>query len=162
MLIKTDELNKTRKITISAMVMALYVVIMLLTQSFAFVEYQVRVATALYAMSYLLPFLVIPLGLSNMLSNLAMGGMGLPDILGGLAVGLITAGLCWLVRRMKWRPWLCAVPIILIPGLGVALWLAPILGLPYWVMAANLLIGQIVPGVLGAVIAKTLEGRVIK
>ena len=40
-------LTKTQKLTISALCMALYLVVMMCTQSFAFGQYQVRIATAL-------------------------------------------------------------------------------------------------------------------
>lgn len=162
MIVRTNELGKTQKITISAMVMALYVVIMYFTQSFAFGEYQIRIATALYSLSCLLPFLVLPLGMSNLISNMVMGGMGLPDILGGFAVGIVTAGLCWLIGKYNMKPWLVAIPIILVPGLGVAIWLSAILGIPYFVMAGQLLLGQIVPGILGAVITTTMKGRLFQ
>ena len=42
-------LTKTQKLTISALCMASYLVVMMCTQSFAFGQYQVRIATALYA-----------------------------------------------------------------------------------------------------------------
>ena len=66
-------LSKTQKLCFSGAVMAIYIVLMLLTQSFAFGQYQVRIATAVYAVAYLFPFLVVPLGLANLLSNLLMG-----------------------------------------------------------------------------------------
>ena len=52
-----NTMTKTRKITISAIVIALYVVIMVITQSFAFGAIQVRLATSLYSLSYIFPFL---------------------------------------------------------------------------------------------------------
>lgn len=151
--------EKLQKLTISAVVMAIYVVVMYLTQSFSFGAYQVRLATALYALSYLLPYLVFPLALSNMLSNILMGGLGVFDIVGGFAVGLLTAGCCYLLRRLRAPFWLTAFPVILIPGLGVACWLAPLLGLPYWLMACNLLVGQLIPGLLGTVLSRALKGK---
>ena len=39
-------LSKTQKLCFSGAVMAIYIVLMLLTQSFAFGQYQVRIATA--------------------------------------------------------------------------------------------------------------------
>ena len=59
---------------------------------------------------------LLPLGLANMVSNLVMGGMGLPDILGGFAVGILTALCCYLMRRKGWNPLLVAILVILIPG----------------------------------------------
>lgn len=49
-------LSKTRKLTISALCIALYVVIMIYTQSFAFGQYQIRIATSLYGLSAIFPF----------------------------------------------------------------------------------------------------------
>ena len=160
--IDLNKQSKTQKLTISAMVLALYVVIMWLTQSFSFGAYQIRLATALYSLSYLFPFLVMPLGLANMVSNLILGGFGLPDILGGLAVGIVTAFLNYLIRRKNWSPLLVSIPIILVPGLGVAVWLSGILNISYWAMAASLLIGQLLPGILGAVLVISLKGRLVK
>ena len=92
------KMTKTQKLAFSAMVMALYIVMMYVTQSFAFGQYQVRIATALYATAYLFPFLVLPLGLSNLLSNVIMGGLGVFDIVGGGLVGL-AAWYCYLRKK---------------------------------------------------------------
>ena len=149
-------LNATRKITVSGMVMALYIVLMYLTQSFAFGQYQVRIATALYALSYLFPFLVLPLGLSNLLANMLMGGLGFFDIVGGGLVGLMTAGCCALLGRRHRSAWWTALPIALIPALGVACWLAPLLNVPYLALAASLLVGQTISGIVGAALTRAL------
>ena len=87
------ELTMTRKMTLSALTMALYAAVMMGTQSFAFGRYQVRIATSLYALSGIFPFLTVPLGFANFLSNVLMGGLGPLDMIGGMAVGLLTAGL---------------------------------------------------------------------
>ena len=68
--------TKTQKLTFSAMYIAMYIVIMALTQSFAFGQYQIRIATTLYALAYFNPFLIIPAGLANLMSNLFFGGLG--------------------------------------------------------------------------------------
>ena len=60
-----ENMSKIQKLTVSAMVMALYVVVLYFTQSFSFGAYQIRIATALYALAYLFPFLVLPLGFAN-------------------------------------------------------------------------------------------------
>lgn len=151
------KMTKTQKLAFSAMVMALYIVMMYVTQSFAFGQYQVRIATALYATAYLFPFLVLPLGLSNLLSNVIMGGLGVFDIVGGGLVGLLTAGLCVLIRRYRLNEWLLALPVALVPALGVATWLSYLLGVPYWVMAGSLLVGQAICGVAGVLLVKGLK-----
>lgn len=64
-----ENMSKVQKLTVSAMVMALYVVVLYFTQSFSFGAYQIRIATALYALAYLFPFLVLPLGFANFIAN---------------------------------------------------------------------------------------------
>ena len=151
------DLGKTQKITLSGAVMAVYIVVMYFTQSFAFGQYQVRIATAIYGLAYLFPFLVVPLGLSNMLSNLLMGGLGFYDIFGGCAVGLLTAGICALIGRRGLSPWLTALPVALVPALRVSLWLSKLLGVPYAAMAASLLVGQTISGIASAFLVKEFK-----
>lgn len=139
------------------MVMALYIGIMYATQSFAFGQYQVRIATALYSVAYLFPFLVLPLGLANALSNLLMGGLGFMDIAGGAIVGLLTSGCAAAIGRCQGSVWLTAIPIALIPALGASAWLAYLLNMPYWALAASLLVGQAICGAAGASLANALS-----
>ena len=137
-----------KKLCVSAIVIALYIAIMFASQSFAFGAYQMRVATSLYSMSYILPFLIIPLAMANSLGNL-LGGLGIWDIIGGFGVGIITSGAIFLIRRLK-LPKLLIIPVLIFgPGLIVPVWLAPILGVPYYLLALNLCVGQILPAVLG-------------
>lgn len=77
-----ENMSKVQKLTVSAMVMALYVVVLYFTQSFSFGAYQIRIATALYALAYLFPFLVLPLGFANFIANFLFGGLGLLDWFG--------------------------------------------------------------------------------
>ena len=150
-------LSKTQKLTVSGVVMALYIVVMYFTQSFAFGQYQVRVATAIYGTAYLFPFLVVPLGLSNLIANMVMGGLGVFDIVGGGIVGLLTAGCCALLGRRRITPWTVALSIALIPALGVSLWLSGLIGVPYWALAGSLLVGQAIAGVVGAILVNALK-----
>ena len=150
------KINSTKKLTISAMVIALYVIIMYVTESFAFGAVQVRIATALYSLSYFFPFLVLPLGLANLLSNI-LGGMGMVDMLGGCGVGIITSFCVYMVRKAKLPFFLVAVPIVLGPGLIVPVWLTSFTGVPYPALAVSLCLGQVAPAILGAAAIKVLE-----
>ncbi len=150
------KINSTKKLTISAMVIALYVIIMYVTESFAFGAVQVRIATALYSLSYFFPFLVLPLGLANLLSNI-LGGMGMVDMLGGCGVGIITSFCVYMVRKAKLPFFLVAVPIVLGPGLIVPVWLTSFTGVPYPALAVSLCLGQVAPAILGAAAVKVLE-----
>nr|WP_252896179.1 QueT transporter family protein [Veillonella rogosae] len=60
------------------MVVALYIVVLYLTQSVSFGAYQIRIATSLYALAYAFPFLVIPMGIGNLISNFLFGGSWYP------------------------------------------------------------------------------------
>ena len=155
------EFSKTKKITISALCMALYIVLMLCTQSFAFGQYQIRIATAVYALNWIFPFLVVPLGLANFLSNSMMGGLGPLDMFGGAFVGFLTGQIIvWL--KTKGTPYFTiAFPIIFVPGLLVPVWLSVLLDIPYAVLAPSLLIGQVLPAIVGAVLVAALEKKEI-
>jgi len=57
--------------------------------------------------------------------------------------------------RLGYNTKLIFLPIFFI-GLIVSIWLAPILQLPYYVLAINISIGQIIPGILGVIIVDSL------
>ena len=80
-------------------------------------------------------------------------------MVGGILVGLLTSGAIAAFRRSPRAPWIAAVAITLIPGLGVPLWLSYLLHLPYFVLAASLLIGQAVAGVFGGLLLAALQKR---
>ena len=149
-------MSRVQKLTFSAMVIALYVTVLYFTQSFSFGAYQIRIATALYALSYLFPFLIIPLGLANFIANMLFGGLGLLDMIGGCMVGIVTASLITGIRTLHLNRWLILIPIVLVPGLGVPLWLSYLLKLPYLPLAASLCIGQVIPAVCGVLLVKAL------
>ena len=111
------KINSTKRLTLSALVIALYVVIMFCTQSFAFGQFQIRIATTIYSLSYIFPFLVLPLGIANIISNTIMGGLGVLDMLGGGLVGITTSFLIVLIRKYKLNINLAAIPIIFVPSL---------------------------------------------
>jgi uncharacterized membrane protein len=152
--------SNVKKLVISSLVIAMYVVIMYFTQSFAFGQYQIRIATSLYALSGIFPFLIVPMGIANLLSNTMMGGLGPLDMFGGAVVGMVTSGLVYLFRRYKLNDWFMALPIILIPGLIVPAWLSVLIHVPYKFLAVSLLIGQIIPAFVGVLLVKQLKKAV--
>ncbi|AEF16812.1 protein of unknown function DUF988 [Thermoanaerobacterium xylanolyticum LX-11] len=149
----------TQKLTISGLVIALYLVVMYFTQNFAFGQYQIRIATSIYALSAIFPFLVLPMGLSNMLSNILMGGLGLPDMIGGFFVGILTSYAVYLVRKYRLNDWFISIPIILFPGLIVPIWLSVLLKIPYHILAISITVGQIIPGIVGVLLVKQLKNK---
>ena len=141
------------------MVAAAYIAVMYVTQGFAFLQFQMRVATALYALAYLFPFLVVPLALANSLANLLMGGLGFFDIVGGFLVGIVTAGGTALLRRGGLPMWLVVVPIALGPALIVPLWLSSLIGVPYWTLVLSITPPQAACGVIGYILIQALSRR---
>ncbi len=152
-------MNSTKKLTISAMVVAAYIVLLYLTQSVSFGAYQIRIATSLYALAYAFPFLMVPMGVANLISNLLFGGLGPIDMIGGFLVGIGTTGLIVLIRKYNLSIWWVALSIILVPALGVSLWLSYLLHIPYSALVVNLAIGQTVPAVVGTILVRTLVRR---
>ncbi len=151
---------KTKRLVFCALVIALYIAVMALTQSFSFGAYQIRLGTALYALAYLFPYLVLPLGMANGLSNLLFGGLGIVDVIGGFLIGLMTAGLVALLKKKRGQSYWIVPVITFVPGLGVPLYLSRLLRLPYVLLAFNLCIGQFVCGLCGFALVKSLESRV--
>lgn len=152
-------MSSTKKLTISAMVVALYIVVLYLTQSVSFGAYQIRIATSLYALAYAFPFLMVPMGVANLISNLLFGGLGPLDMFGGFTVGVITTGLIVLIRKYEMNTWWIVLPIIFVPALCVPLWLSYLLDLPYAMLATNLVVGQTIPAILGATLIRVLSRR---
>lgn len=148
--------SKYTKLTISGIYIALFLVIMTCTQSFAFGQYQVRIANVLYGLSALYPFLVLPATLAVILSNV-LGGMGLIDMLGGGFVGFVTTALIVIGKRYGFGNWFVGVVITLVPSLIVPVWLSAILQLPYLALVASLLVGQGICGVLSVMLVSSLE-----
>lgn len=156
MMVKKN-LSNVNKIAISGIVIAMYVIIMYFTQSFAFMQFQIRIATALYSLSAIFPFLIIPMGISNLISNTLIGGLGIPDMVGGALVGMITSFLVYLISKYKLNDWFIVIPIILIPGFGVPIWLSYLLHIKYIILASSLSIGQIIPAIVGVLLVKQLR-----
>jgi len=130
---------------------------MFTTQHFAFHAVQIRIATALYPLSYVFPFLILPIGLANGLSNFLMGGLGAPDVIGGFIAGIIVSGAAYLVRRFK-LPMFLLIPIVVFgSGLIVPIWLAPLIGWPYFALAINISLGQIPSAITGYLLIKALD-----
>lgn len=147
-----------QKLVFSAIMMALYITVLFLSQGISFGVYQMRLATAIYGLTYLYPFLLLPLSLANALAN-TFGGLGIIDVIGGLCAGLLTTGAIWLIRKGKLSSWWVSLPIFLIPAFVAPIWLSNLLGAPYWALVVNLLVGQLVPALLGALLVKALAKR---
>ena len=152
------KLNTTQKLVLSAIMMALYIAILFASQAVSFGAVQMRLATALYGLTYIFPFLVFPISIANAIGN-SFGGLGLIDVVGGFFASFLTTGSIYLIRKAKLSSWLIILPILLVPALVVPIWLSALLKLPYFALVINLLLGQLVPSILGAVLVRELIKR---
>lgn len=150
-------MSKNHKLTFSAMIIGSYVVVIYFTQGFSFGAFQIRIATSLYALGYVYPFLALPLGIANVIANLLCGGLGMVDIVGGGIVGGLTTWIVGIIGKKQLNVWFTIIPIIIVPGGIVSLWLSAILQIPYLILIANLCIGQILPAILGVVLIKQVR-----
>lgn len=151
------QFNNTQRLTISAISIAMYLALMFSTQGFAFGQYQVRIATALYGLSAIFPFMIPAFGIANFVSNTMMGGFGMVDAIGGAIVGLLTTGLIVLVKRQGLGNWVLIPIITFVPGLIVPIWLTYFLPVPYWVLVSSIVVGQFVCGVVSYFLINALE-----
>lgn len=149
-------MSSNRKLVFSALIVAIYIVIICFTQGFSFGVIQVRIANCLYALAYAYPFLPLPLGVANVIANLLCGGLGLIDIIGGGIVGCVTAWVVGLIGKKRWNVWLVIIPIVVIPACGVSLWLSMILHISYLISFFSIFIGQILPALLGVILVKQI------
>lgn len=156
------QFNNTQRLTISAISIAMYLALMIGTQGFAFGQYQVRIATALYGLSAIFPFTIPAFSIANFVSNTVMGGFGLVDSIGGAIVGLLTTGLIVLAKRQGLGNWVLIPIITFVPGLSVPIWLTYFLPVPYWVLVSSLVVGQFVCGVVSYFLINALEKVVYK
>ena len=156
------QFNNTQRLTISAISIAMYLALMIGTQGFAFGQYQVRIATALYGLSAIFPFTIPAFSIANFVSNTVMGGFGLVDSIGGAIVGLLTTGLIVLAKRQGLGNWVLIPIITFVPGLIVPIWLTYFLPVLYWVLVSSLVVGQFVCGVVSYFLINALEKVVYK
>lgn len=134
-------MQRTKKLTLSGLTIALYIVLMYITQSFSFGQYQVRLATGLYSLSYQFPFLCLPLGLANMTSNILFGGDFLNGVFGFVAGTLTCVTIC-LLKKVTTNKFVLVTPIGLVPSLVISIWLSYTLQVPYNLIFGSLFIGQ--------------------
>lgn len=155
------KINSIRRLTISSMVIAIYIVVLYITQGMSFGPYQIRIATSLYALAYIFPFLVIPMGIANLIANFLFGGLGWLDCLGGFGVGIITTMIIVGLKRRQMNLWWSLLPIVVVPAVCVSAWLAYVLHIPYTVLLCNLSVGQVIPAVVGCLLVQLLKRRLV-
>ena len=151
--------KKTRLMTESALIAAVYVVLVLLFKPISFGAIQFRIAEALCILPFFSLSAVPGLALGCLLGNF-FSGAAMPDVLFGTLATLLAAILSYKLRDIN--KWLVCLPPILANAIIVPFVLQYAYGVPdgYFFLFATVGIGEILAvGVLGNILLLALEGR---
>jgi uncharacterized membrane protein len=149
--------NLPRFLARSALIAALYALLVLAFAPMSFGPVQFRVAEAMTLLPWLFPEAIPGLFVGCLVSNL-FGGLGIVDMVFGSLATLLAA---WLTRRMPNLLW-AAVPPVLVNALVVGTYLSVLLDVP---LAATILyvgLGQAGVCFLLGIPLATLLGRVLR
>ena len=146
---------KTKELTLGAIIIAMYIALTGMFASLSFGAIQIRISNILYGLANPFPFLVLPLTLSVMLSNLVFGGLGLVDIIcGGITAFLVTL----IISKCK-KTWMIILVIIIGVPLGIATYLSKLIYVPFLMLFLQIMLGQIIPAVLSYIIVRKIKGE---
>lgn len=151
--------KKTRLMTESALIAAVYVALVLLFKPISFGAIQFRIAEALCILPFFSLSAVPGLALGCLLGNF-FSGAAMPDVLFGTLATLLAAILSYKLREIN--KWLVCLPPILANAIIVPFVLQYAYGVPdgYFFLFATVGIGEILAvGVLGNILLLALEGR---
>ena len=122
----------------TAMLAAIYAALTIGLAPISYGPLQFRVAEAMTVLPWIYPEAVPGLFLGCLIANL-VGGYGIWDVVCG---SLATLAAAFLSRRMR-HPWLVPLPPVLVNALVIGAVLSYVLELPFWLMAAEVGLGQI-------------------
>ncbi|MFO7153751.1 MAG: QueT transporter family protein [Caldicoprobacter oshimai] len=143
----------TRFIARAAVIAAVYTVLTMALQSISFGPIQFRIAEALTVLPFADAAAIPGVALGCLFANLG-SPLGLVDILGGSSITLISAYLTYKAPNR----YVALLPPIVLNAIGVPIYLAPAVGQPYWLVAVQVGMGQLVViAVLGLPILSLYE-----
>ena len=151
--------QKTRLMTESALIAAVYVALVLLFKPISFGAIQFRIAEALCVLPFFSLSAVPGLALGCLLGNF-FSGAAMPDVIFGTFATLLAAILSYKLRTVS--KWLVCLPPILASAVIVPFVLQYAYGVTdgYFFLFATVGIGEILAvGVLGNVLLLALEGK---
>lgn len=129
----------TRRLVRGAIIASLYIAITFVVAPVGFGHIQFRASEALTVLPIIYPESIVALYIGVLLANL-LGGCGPLDIFGGSLVTLLAAYLTYRTRET----WLAYLWPILLNGFLISVYLAPALGIPYWLCVVTLSISEAV------------------
>ncbi|MDR1569368.1 MAG: QueT transporter family protein [Oscillospiraceae bacterium] len=112
-----DKSFEIKRLTIAALIAAVYAAVTMLLQAISYGPIQMRVSEALTLLPILFPEAVPGLFVGCLIANL-ISAYGLPDIIFG---SLATLAAAMLTRRLRKNMWLAALPPVLINAVFVGI-----------------------------------------
>lgn len=147
-----------RQLVRGAIIASLYLAITFVVAPVGFGHIQFRASEALTVLPIIYPESIVALYIGVLLANF-LGGFGPIDIFGGSLVTLMAAYLTYRTRTS----WLAYLWPIVLNGFLISIYLAPALGIPYWLCVVTLSISEAVVVVgLGHPLLTWLKVRGIK
>lgn len=129
----------TRRLVRGAIIASLYIAITFVVAPVGFGHIQFRASEALTVLPIIYPESVVALYIGVLLANF-IGGFGPVDIFAGSLVTLVAAYLTYRTRHT----WLAYLWPIVLNGFLVSAYLAPVLGISYWLCVVTLTISEAV------------------
>ncbi len=150
------EIFSARRITSIGVVAAIYVVVTLLCSNFAYGQVQFRISEMLMLLCFYNKDYIISMVLGCFLANI-FSSLGAVDLVFGTSATLIAAVLMYVCRK-KTNLFVSSLFPVVSNALIVGAELKLVLGLPFWVNAAYVALGELVcVTVLGVIVFKALE-----
>lgn len=141
-----------RRITDNAIVAAIYVVLTILLSAFSYGDIQFRIAEMLLFLIFFRRDFIVGLALGTIVAN-AFSPLIPWDMLFGTLATLIVGGLISITPKM----WPAIIYATVINGLIIGAELYFILGLPFWLSALSVALGELVVMVIGYLVFLSLR-----
>jgi uncharacterized membrane protein len=135
-----------REITYAGIIAGLYATLTIILSPFSYGVYQIRLSEALTVLPFIFPLASIGLFVGCLIANI-FGGNGVQDIIFGSLFTLFAGYLTYLTSKIKAAHLavaLAPLPPVIINAFGVAIYLAPITGMPYLFVCQMIGVGELI------------------
>ncbi len=132
-----------RRLTVAAMIAAVYLVLTMIFYVTSFQPLQSRLAEALTVLPYFTPVAIPGLFVGCILANI-LGGNGIWDVVVGSLASLIAAYLTYkLTYNKPKRKWLAPLPAVLVNAVAVGIMLSVLYDMPLFATMLSVGVGQV-------------------
>ncbi|AEY65360.1 QueT transporter family protein [Clostridium sp. BNL1100] len=132
-----------RRLTVAAMIAAVYFVLTMIFYVTSFQPLQSRLAEALTVLPYFTPVAIPGLFVGCILANI-LGGNGIWDVVVGSLASLLAAYLTYkLTYNKPKRKWLAPLPAVLVNAVAVGIMLSVLYDMPLFATMLSVGVGQV-------------------